>query len=194
MKRDRAQEVERKLTDLASDSPTLFEAAQTWFIERGREILPALAEGLDDELLGSVGHMRILQLLRHFARRETLPAVLKAFRRALRRQDPVVLPAAMEALAVFEAPEAVDALLSLLDHHDHDVVKYAAVLAGRAGGMRAADPLLTLLESTDPSIRYSAAMGLIELDDASVRSALERHVEVETNAEVRALLRGAIER
>jgi HEAT repeat protein len=48
-----------------------------------------------------------------------------------------------------------------------------------------------LLSSSNPSIRFSAARGLIQFDDPSVRTALKRHLESETDSEVRSLIESA---
>lgn|SRR5262249_38914094 len=185
---DEKQEMRQQLINLASDDLDIYHAAHSWFVDQRSEITMSLIEGLDDERLGSVCHWRILLLLRHFVKEETLPAILKAFHRALALRDPIVLPGAMEALAVFHTPAATNALIALLQESNLDIVKHAAALVGRTGDLNAIEPLLRLLSSDNPSIRYSAARGLIQLDSPSVRDALERHLEKETNMEVRELI------
>jgi len=185
---DKGEIVEQKLFDLASDSPGLQKAAHAWFVQQGPEVAPALADALEDARLGSTGHWRILRLLQHYAREETLPAVLKAFHRALAPYDPIVLPGAMEALAAFRAPAATDALIALLGESNLDIVKHAAALLGHTGDSNAVEPLVRLLGSDNPSLRYSATRGLIRLDSQSARAALDRHLESETDSEVRELI------
>ena len=185
---DKGEIVEQKLFDLASDSPGMQKAAHSWFVQQGPEIATALADALEDERLGSVGHWRILRLLQYFARQETLPAVLKAFHRALAPYNPITLPGAMEALAAFRTPEATNALIALLTENNLDIVKHAAALLGHTGDLNAVEPLVRLLGSDNPSLRYSATRGLIRLDSPSARAALDRHLGSETDHEVRELI------
>lgn len=188
---DENQLVKKQLIRLASDNLEIYKSAYSWFVQQGPEITTALVHGLDDELLGSVCHWRILLLLSHFAKEETLPAILETLRLALDRRDYIVIPRAMEALVVFRAPEATNALIRLLQHNDSDIAKHAAALLGKTGDLNAIEPLLRLLGSDDPSIRYSAARGLTQFDDSSVRAALKRHLESETDVEVRELIESA---
>ena len=139
------QLIERQLIDLASDVPGIYEAARAWFIQQGPGIVPALVQALDNDRLGSVCHWRILLLLRYFAQEETLPALLKVLHRSLQRRDYIVLPGAMEAIAVFHDAEAVNALIALLQESDTDIVKHAATLLGQNGDMNASKPLIDLL-------------------------------------------------
>jgi HEAT repeat protein len=179
-----SQLIEQHLVDLASDVPVIYDMARSWFLQQGPEITGALVKGLEDDRLGSVGHWRILLLLAAFAQLETLPAILKA----LRRGDPIVQPGAMEALAAIRTTEAIDALITLLQEDNPDVVRHAAILLGNTGGVSAVEPLLHLLDSDNPSVRYSAAKALIQLDGPPVRVALQRHLENETDLEVRELI------
>lgn len=188
---DENQLVNEQLIRLASDNVEIYKSAHSWFVQQGPEITAALVDGLDDELLGSVCHWRILLLLQHFAKQETLPAILKALRLALGRHDPIVLPGAMEALASLRTPVAANALVALLQDNNLDIVKHAAALLGQTNDLNAIEPLLRLLGSDNPSIRYSAVRGLIHLHDTSVRAALKRHLESETNVELRELIESA---
>jgi HEAT repeat protein len=183
--------LKQQLISLASDRPESYQAAYSWFVQQGSEITSALAEALDDVSLGSVGHWRVLLLLRHFAKEETLPAILNTLHRALSRYDPIVLPGAMQALAALRIPAATNALIALLQESNTDIVKQAAALLGQTGDLAAVRPLLHLLGQHDPSIRYSAARGLTQLDDPSVRAALQRHLEGETDVEIRNLIESA---
>src|SRR5262245_2060340 len=185
------QMMNQQLINLASDRLELYQQAYSWFVQRGPETTSVLAQALDDVSLGSVCHWRILLLLRHFAKEETLPAILKALHRALSPYDPIVLPGAMQALAALRAPEATNALIALLQESNADIVKQAAALLGQTGDLNVVKPLLQLLGHRNPSIRYSAVRGLTQLDDPSVRAALKRHLESETDAEVRNLIEGA---
>lgn len=177
-----------KLLHLASDNHDMYRNSYAWFVEQGPRITEVLKQGLDDELLGSVCHWRILLLLAYFAQEDTLPAVLKAFRRAVDRHDPIVLPGAMQALAAFHNPEATKALVSLLNDSSTDIVKQAAALVGRQGDLKALGPLLGLLDSEDSTIRFSVVRGLTQMDASEVRAALRHHLERETNQEVRELI------
>lgn len=183
--------VKEQLVNLAADRPQIYQPAQDWFLQQGEKIVPQLVQGLEDESLGSVCHWRILLLLKHFAQEETIPAILKALRLALDRRDPIVLPGAMEALAVFRTSVATSALIALLQDDNLDIVKHAAALVGQTGDSNVIEPLLRLLSSKNPSIRYSAARGLTQLDDPSVRATLKRHLESETDLEVRELIKSA---
>jgi HEAT repeat protein len=182
------ESLDHDLLELANDSPGIWEAAGARLMEKGAAALPILKRGLNDDRLGSVAHWRMLLVLRKLAREESIPLIRTVLRRALTRRDSSVINGAMEALAAFRTPEAVDELVALLDHADPDLVKHAAVLAGLAGGLRAAEPLLRLLRSQEASIRYAAARGLVQVDDPGVRTALELHLQNETDPEVRDLL------
>jgi len=184
--------LKQRLISLADDRPESYQPAYTWFVHQGPEVAGALAEALDDASLGSVCHWRILLLLGHFAQEETLPAIRNALHRALSPYDPVVLPGAMQALAALRIPAATQALIALLDENNTDIVKQAAALLGRTGDLAAVAPLLQLLGGNDPSLRYSAARGLTQLDDPSVRDALRRHLDDETDVEVRRLIESAL--
>ncbi len=183
--------IEQMLVDLASDAPGIYEAAEAWFLQRGPAVVPALVSGLENHYLGSVCHWRILLLLGEFAEEKTLPTILKALDRALRDGDPIVLPGAMEALAVFHTREAVHALISLLHEDDADVIRHAAGLLGDMGDEIAIKPLLELLETDDASVRYSATRALIQFERPSARTALEKHLENEADLEIRELLTSA---
>jgi HEAT repeat protein len=183
--------VEQQLIRLASDSPDINEDARNWFLSQGSKIASVLAEGLTDPRLGAACHGRILLLLRQFAREETLPSILKALDRALQQRDPISLPFAMEALAVFHVPAAIQVLVRLLDDSDPDVVKHAAALMGQTGDPQVMEPLLRLLRNASPSLRYSAAKGLISLGGPLVQDALRQHLANETDHEVRSLILSA---
>jgi HEAT repeat protein len=181
----------RKLVDLASDTLQVYEAARAWFVAQGPAIVTVLIEGLEDEGLGSVGHWRILLLLRHFAQASTLPAILRTLRQAASRGDPIVLPGAMEAAAVFRTREASQAMMELLQDRDPDTVKHAAMLVGGMGDREAIVRLANLLRNDSASIRYSAAKGLISAGGREVQDVLSRHIGGETDPEVRALIAAA---
>lgn len=180
--------IERQLFDLVSDIPALNEQARLWFLSQGSGIVDILINALEDRRLGSVGHWRILLLLRSFAQEKTLSAILKV----LHDNDPITRPAAMEVLAAIKTPLAVNALVDLLGHANTDVVKYASVLLGQTGDKRAVTLLLSLLNSPDPSIRYSAIRGLLGLNGPEIRSILIEHLEKETEPENQGLIRSAL--
>ena len=167
--------VREHLMALAGDRPQIYEAAQDWFRQQGEKVVPALVQGLDEEYLGAVCHWRILRLLGYFAQEETIPAILKALHSALRRGNHIVIPGAMEALAVFHTSEAIHTLIELTQESDPDIVKHAAALLGKIGDPNAVEPLLRLLDNNDPFIRFSAARALIQLEVPSVRTALASH-------------------
>jgi HEAT repeat protein len=181
-------EVERWLYQLASSLPAEQEAARVWLEQQGPAIIPALANGLHNEQLGTVGHQRILFLLANLAREETLPAILDA----LQRGDPIVRFGAMEAISVFRARVATEALVALLDDPDPDVVKHAAILLGKKGDPEAAESLQRLLERDAPSVRYVAAGALAQLGTPQARAALADHLGREADPETRALIERAL--
>jgi len=181
-------EEQEQLIRLASDDARIYQDAQRWFLSRGEAIAPALMKGLDDPRLGSVGHWRMLLLLRELALPSTLPAILKAFRAALQQNNPIVLPGAMEALAVFDADEALSALISVLDSADPDSVNHAAALLGKKGAPRAEAALTRLLGHRDPKYRQSAVRGLLEMQTDSAREKLREHRKQEQDAGVLKLL------
>lgn len=183
------EEVRERLVDLASDRPRVQETAESWFRNRGAEALSDLVEGLRDTGLGSVGHMRILRLLAELGDPAALPAIRDALRKGLARPDPIVVPAAMDALAATGAPEAADELERLLEHDDPDVVKHAALLLGdRRWGVRA-PALARLLERPEQGVRYAAVQALLEMKGREVETILTGHLERETDPEVRARIR-----
>jgi hypothetical protein len=81
--------IETQLFELASDIPTLNEPARLWFLSQGSSIVDILIDALEDRRLGSVGHWRILLLLRSFAQEKTLPAVLKYCTITIQLLDPL---------------------------------------------------------------------------------------------------------
>jgi HEAT repeat protein len=178
-----------RLVDLACDAPELSQAARRAFVVQGEAAIPTLLAGLEDQGLGGVGHWRVLRLLGELRIESALPAVRTALHRAAARNDPVVLPAAMEALAAFATPEAVGELVALLGFHDPHVVKRAAILLGETESPEALAPLAGLLTHGDPGVRYCAAGALLRLRDPRARAALAAHLERETDRDVRELIR-----
>jgi HEAT repeat protein len=120
--------LEYQLFRLASDNQAIYQAGRQWFLDQGPDIAPVLADALDNPRLGSIAHWRILLLLREFALPSTAPAVLKAFRNALERDDVIVLPGAMEALAALKTDEALEALISVLESGTAHQASHAAAL------------------------------------------------------------------
>src|SRR4051812_31357419 len=108
MNGSRNQPPDSDLSELGNDSPGIWESAAARLAERGAAALPVLERGLNDDRLGSVTHWRMLLVLRELAREESIPLIRTALRRALTRRDSTVIHGAMEALAAFRAPEAVD--------------------------------------------------------------------------------------
>lgn len=180
-----------RLVDLACDAPELYQAARRWFLSQGERAVAILVAGLEDDGLGSVGHWRILRLLGELHAESQLPAVRKALDRAAARNDPIVLPGAMEALAAFGTPEAVRPLIAFLDSPDPNVVKRATMLLGGVASSEAIGPLVSLLTRDDPGTRYCAAGALARLDDPRARAALAEHLPHEPDAEVRDVIRAA---
>jgi len=175
---------EQQLIRLASDNTGIYQDARQWFFDQGPSIAPVLIDGLEKSELGSVAHWRILLLLREFAEPSTLPAILKAFRKALETKNFIVLPGAIEALAVFKNDEALSALISVLQTGEIDDVKHAAVLLGDRGGDRAAGALIDLLDHSDPGVRKTAVKALSKINTAPVREALKQHRDRETDPDV----------
>jgi len=175
---------EQQLIRLASDNTSIYQDAWQWFLDQGPSIAPVLIDGLDRSDLGSVAHWRILLLLREFALPSTLPAILKAFRQALETKNFIVLPGAMEALAVFKNDEALSALISVLQSGELDDVKHAAALLGDWGGDRAAGALIDLLEHRDAAVRKSAVKALSRINTAPVQEALRQHRDREQDPDV----------
>jgi HEAT repeat protein len=166
---------EQQLERLASDNKRIYQSARRWFLDQGPAIAPVLVSGLDDADLGSVAHWRILLLLREFALPSTLPAVLKAFRSAFERTDVIVLPGALEALAVFQTDDALEALISVLQSGAVDDVNHAAGLLANWGDDRATRALISLLDHQDESVRTSAVKALQKINTPLAQEALQRH-------------------
>jgi HEAT repeat protein len=178
-----------QLIRLASDSPGIYQDAWRWFVSGGASIVPILVEGLGDERLGSVAHWRILLILRELALPSTLPTILEAFHAALRQRNPIVLPGALEALAVFDDEDAMSALVSALRSGDEDIVNHAAVLIGDKGGSRAVEVLSRLLTDQSPRLRQSAVRGLSKIDTDAAIEILRKHRSSEKDPGVLALMR-----
>jgi HEAT repeat protein len=151
---------------------------------RGRAVAPELVRVLREDRLGGVALGQVLELLGELGEQDTLPAVLAAL------DDPraLVRSAAMRALAAFPGPDATDALLALLREPDRDVVKHAAALLGVRGDPAAVPSLVALLGDEEAGVRYSAAGALRTIDGPDARTALARHLERESDADVRALI------
>lgn len=179
---------EQQLIRLASDNAGVYQDARQWFFDQGPSIAPVLIAGLERSDLGSVAHWRILLLLREFALPSTLPAILKAFRQALETKNFIVLPGAMEALAVFKNDEALSALLSVLQSGELDDVKHAAALLGDWGSDRAVQALIDLLDHPDAGVRKSAVKALLKIATPAVHQALKQHRDREQDADVLALI------
>jgi HEAT repeat protein len=182
--------IDEQLIRLASDEASVYRDAWRWFLAQGSPIATPLAQALDNERLGSVGHWRILLVLRELAVPSTLPAIVTAFRRALAQNNPIVLPGAMEALAAFDSDDALSALIAALDAPDPDTVNHAAALLARKGGRRAEDAVATLLNREAVAIRQAAVSALLKVDSESAREILRRHRSREIHPAVLKLLSG----
>jgi HEAT repeat protein len=180
----RQDEASEQLGRLASDHQPMYEDARRWFLEQGEAAAAHLVEGLDDPGLGSVGHWRILLVLRELRAASTLPAILKAFRKAFDQDNPIVLPGAMEALAVFDDEAARSALISALASSDPDTVNHAAALLAQAGGRSAEQAIAGLLGRASPAFRQSAVSALLKMNTPSAREILERHRQKEQDPAV----------
>jgi HEAT repeat protein len=178
------EEARDQLERLAADDDGIYQDARRWFLAQGAAAVPALAEGLDDARLGSVAHWRMLLVLRELGLPEALPAILKAFRTALARGNPIVLPGALEALAVFDDEDAWAALRSALDSDDPDNVNHAAALLANKGGRRAEDAIARLLSHPGTRFRQSAVSALLKMETDSARQILRQHRQREKDPEV----------
>jgi HEAT repeat protein len=127
-------------------------------------------------------------LLRELQLPWTLPAILKTFSEALAEGNPIVLPGAMEALAVFGSEDALAALIAALASGDRDAVNHAAALIGKRGGARAQEALTALLRHPDAAHRRSAVRGLLLMDTEPARDILRRHRATEQDPGVLELL------
>lgn len=166
---------EHQLIRLASDNLAIYQDTRQWFFDQGPAITPVLIAGLERSELGSVAHWRILLLLREFALPSTLPAILKAFREALETKDFIVLPGAMEALAVFKNDEALSALITVLQSGEVDDVKHAAALLAGWESDRAAEALIDLLDHANAGVRKSAVKALSSINTPAVEAALKQY-------------------
>jgi HEAT repeat protein len=173
--------LEYQLFRLASDNQSIYEAGRQWFLDQGQDIAPVLADALDNPRLGSIAHWRILLLLREFALPSTLPAVLKAFRSALERDDVIVLPGAMEALAAFKNDEALEALISVFQTGTAHQMTHAAALLANWENDRATEALISLLDHEDAFVRKSALKALQKINTPLAQEAVERYRLRETD-------------
>jgi HEAT repeat protein len=181
-----------QLFRLASDNQNISQDAWNWFLDRGASVAQILVKGLEDSNLGSVCHWRILLILRELALPSTLPAILKSFRLALERKDLIVIPGALEALAVFHTDEAVFALILVLQEGMIDDVKHAAALLGDMGDSRAIRPLEFLLKHQDPGIRRAAVQSLLKFHTLPAKQALELHRQHEKDPGLLALINSRV--
>lgn len=173
-----------QLVRLASDSTPIYQDAHRRFLAQGSSAVPTLLQGLDDSRLGLVCHWRILLLLRELKLPATLPAILKVFRAAVERDDPIVLPGAMEALAVFRTEESTAALISVLQSVNTDRAHHAAALLGQIGGSRATEALAALLDHAAPALRKTAVRALRKIGTPQAREILQRHRAREADPDV----------
>jgi HEAT repeat protein len=179
---------EQQLIRLASDNKGIYQDAWRWFLSQGPSIAPILVGGLEDSELGSVGHWRILLVLQELALPSTLPAILKAFRLALERKDPIILPGAMEALAVFDTDESLSALVSVLKSGESDAIRHAVALLGNMTSGRAVRSLIDLLNDPQPEVRVSAVHSLQGIESPPAQEALKQHRIHEKDPSVLALM------
>lgn len=181
-------DAKEQLFRLASDNASIYQDAWDWFLKQGSAVAPALVEGLEEEQLGSVAHWRILLVLRELALPSTLPEILKTLRRALERNDLIVLPGAMEAVAVFPVEQAVPALDLVLDSGEPDDVKHAVALLANLGNDEAVRSLRRLLDRDQTDIRKSTVQALAKINSELAREVLTRHREQEQDPDIRVLM------
>jgi HEAT repeat protein len=177
-------EVHHQLVRLADHTPSIYQDAWRGFLARGAAAAPDLVEGLDDPKLGAVCHWRILLVLRELRVPATLPAILRAYRTAAANGDAIVLPGALDALAVFDDEEAWAALTSALDLRDAIAVGHAAVLLAQKGGRRAEEAIARLLARPEPAMRQAGVAALSRIDTESARATLARHRASEKDPDV----------
>jgi FOG: HEAT repeat len=178
-----------QLLDLASDRPELYKRSERWFCQKGPSTIGALLAGLENDEFGSVCHGRILCLLEYFAEQDTVSSIVGRLQRALRQRDFIVIGASIQTLSAFRTLEAAEELVALLSQNNLDILKQAAVAAGQTAQANVVPPLLALLSHEDPSVRFSAVKGLLHFTEPRVFQALRNHLEHETNAEVRDLIK-----
>jgi HEAT repeat protein len=157
---------------------------------RGATAVPPLLRELDRDRLGGVGRARILTLLSRIGAPEGLPPALAALDDRLAG----VRAAAIDAVSAFRDPRATAALIRRLDAADADVVIQAALRLGERGDPAAVPRLGALLGSPAQGIRYSAALALSRIATPPARALLRRHLDAETDAEVRAVIAAGLEK
>ena len=177
-------DVFEQLVRLADHTPGIYQDAWRWFLAQGTAGVPGLVEGLDDPRLGAVCHWRILLVLRELRVASTLPAILAAYRSAVATGNVIVLPGALEALAVFDDDDAWEALTSALDLRDPDAVSHVAVLLAHKGGPRAEQAIAKLLARPDMRSRQAGVAALLRIDSDAARATLARHRAIETDPDV----------
>lgn len=177
-------DLEAEIAALGDAASAREEDAVRRIAARGTAAVPRLLSELDLDRLGGVGRARILTLLGRSGAARGLPAVLAA----LDDRRPVTRAAAIDAASAFRDPRATAALIRLLDDSDTDVVKQAALRLGERRDGAAVPRLGALLESPAQGIRYSAALALSRVATPEARTRLRRHLDSETDAEVRAVI------
>lgn len=183
------QDGDDQLARLASDDTRTVDDARRWFRAAGAVAAPVLVHGLGDTLLGGVAHWRILVLLGELALPATLPAILERFTAALMADDPIVLPGALEALAAFDAAEALSALQTALRQGGPDTVNHAAALLAARPDAAAERALVAELSSPTTDTRASVVRALLTRHTPTARAALSAHKSRERDRAVLALLK-----
>ena len=177
-----------QLFRLASDNSGIYQDAWRWLLDQGASIAPDLVAALGNEALGSVAHWRILLILREFAVPSTFPAIREALRRAIEHRNPIVIPGAIEAVAVFPEADAVPALEFVVRNGQIDDVQHAAMMLGKLGGSGAVALLGELLNHPQAPARKSAVLALLTVNTSAARDLLKAHRDKEEDAEIRALI------
>lgn len=85
-----------------------------------------------------------------------------------------------------------DELVKLTADKDSTVRLKAIEGLGKVGGEAAFNTLITLLRSSEPSMRLAAANALGEMGDAKTRAHIEHQLKSEQDAQVGAALRAAL--
>ena len=97
------------------------------------------------------------------------PDRVKVFNKALTEEDEKILFSSIIAIGNLESSEGIEfqPLVEMLSGKDEGLVQVATLALIGHNQVRAKDKLLTLMESSNPTIKYTAASGVLAFGDLS---------------------------
>ncbi len=184
------KERDRALHDLSSEHYFTFRPAMVWLVEHPARARPPLVEwvaSVPRERL-DLGACRAMKVLGRIGD----PADVPLLARRLNEAHWTMAGDAAYGLALHRDPSARAALVEAMDS---PITELARVAIGALGERReeATRPLLEgRLAAAEKELRYATVHALIDLGAGGSREALRRRLAVETDREVRFLIRKAL--